>query len=166
MPYFGPIIPPDSPLALPDKSRIRKRIVILAGFALFTFGVVAVALQGCNLATPVSSKQASVTNALPEFEMPPGSPPAIGASAAPATPTAKTRLAAAPRAAGAGREYRIAKGDTFEIIAKKFHVSITALEEANPGLEPKKLQIDQVIIIPPIGRRAASASQPTSLTSR
>lgn len=45
-------------------------------------------------------------------------------------------------------EYRIAKGDTFSSIAKKFHVSVRAITDANPGVQPTRLQIGQAIHIP------------------
>jgi len=48
----------------------------------------------------------------------------------------------------AATEYTIVKGDTFERIAKNSHVSIKAIADANPGIEPTKLKIGQKIHIP------------------
>ena len=45
-------------------------------------------------------------------------------------------------------EYTIAKGDILEKIAKNFHVSVKAITDANPGIEPTKLKIGQKIHIP------------------
>jgi LysM repeat protein len=45
-------------------------------------------------------------------------------------------------------EYTITKGDYLEKIAKKFHVSVKAIIDANPGIEPTKLQVGQKIHIP------------------
>ena len=45
-------------------------------------------------------------------------------------------------------EYTIVKGDYLEKIAKNFHVSVKAITEANPGIEPTKLKIGQKIHIP------------------
>jgi LysM repeat protein len=42
----------------------------------------------------------------------------------------------------------IAEHDTFGALAKKFNVSIKALEDANPGVDPKKLQLKQTVHIP------------------
>ena len=45
-------------------------------------------------------------------------------------------------------EYTIVKGDYLEKIAKNFHVSVKAITDANPGIEPTKLKIGQKIHIP------------------
>jgi LysM repeat protein len=42
----------------------------------------------------------------------------------------------------------IQKGDLLSTIAKKNGVSLKALEDANPGLDPKKLQINNKLTIP------------------
>ena len=160
---FGPIIPPDSPLVLPDKNRLRKRIALFGGFALLTFGLVAVALQGCNGPTGTSIGQAAVTNALPSFETPPNVPVASEGSAT-VTPQPAPARPKSPRTVFAGSHpYRIVRGDNFDSIAKKFHIPVKALEDANPGLEPTKLQIDQVIHIP---NMTGATSQSSALTSR
>ncbi|TYR78656.1 LysM peptidoglycan-binding domain-containing protein [Priestia megaterium] len=39
-------------------------------------------------------------------------------------------------------------GDTLYSIAKKYNITVQQLQEANPGIDPAKLQIDQEIIIP------------------
>ncbi len=58
----------------------------------------------------------------------------------------KTATAAAP-AAGAG-EYAVKSGDTFAKIAKANGVSLSALTAANPGVNPAKLKVGQVIKLP------------------
>ncbi|MCX6927632.1 MAG: LysM peptidoglycan-binding domain-containing protein, partial [Verrucomicrobia bacterium] len=45
-------------------------------------------------------------------------------------------------------EYTIAKGDTLDKIHNNLHVSVKAIIEANPGIEPKKLKVGQKIHIP------------------
>jgi len=47
-----------------------------------------------------------------------------------------------------GQEYTVIKGDTFATIAKKSGVSVKSLEAANPGVDPKKLQIGQKLHVP------------------
>ncbi len=46
------------------------------------------------------------------------------------------------------KEYVVAKGDSFSSIAKKLHVSVKAIELANPTVNSSKLQIDQKLKIP------------------
>ncbi len=45
-------------------------------------------------------------------------------------------------------EYVVKKGDTFSSIAPKFHITMKALQEANPNVEPTRLQINQKLVIP------------------
>jgi LysM repeat protein len=54
-------------------------------------------------------------------------------------------------------EYVVAKGDTLSTIATKFHVTVKAIEAANPGVEPTKLQIGQKLHIPPPAPAAVAA---------
>ena len=60
-------------------------------------------------------------------------------SAKPAGPK-QTGNGAAP--AGPG-EYAVAKGDTLGSIAKKAGISLKALQDLNPGVNPNRLQIGQ-----------------------
>jgi lysozyme len=53
-----------------------------------------------------------------------------------------------PPETSAPTEYIIAAGDNFSTLAKKFHVTTRALVDANPGVEPTRLQIGQKIHIP------------------
>src|SRR5207237_6906972 len=54
-----------------------------------------------------------------------------------------------PAAPAAPTDYVIAQGDTFSTIAAKFRVSVRSIIDANPGVDPKRLQIGQKIKIPP-----------------
>ena len=45
-------------------------------------------------------------------------------------------------------EYVIRSGDTFFNIAARFNISVQALIDANPGVNPNELQIGQVICVP------------------
>jgi peptidoglycan endopeptidase LytE len=48
----------------------------------------------------------------------------------------------------AGTEYVVVKADTLGKIAKKNHVTVKALEAANPGVVPTKLKVGQKLVIP------------------
>ena len=52
-------------------------------------------------------------------------------------------------------EYVVAKGDNFTTIANKHGVSVQAIIKANPAVDPNRMQIGQVLIIP------AKAPEPT-----
>ena len=93
---------------------------------------------------------------------PPPAPPPTGPSPTPtplATPsTAATRPVAAPAtgsatssaptSATAQRTYKVQAGDTPAAIARKHSVKLEALLAANPGLEPRKMKVGQVLNIP------------------
>jgi len=84
-------------------------------------------------------------------------------SAAPMTqPMVSTPVAAPVVASGTATEYVIASGDLLSTIAKKNGVTVKALLEANPGIEPKKLQIGHKIQIPAGSAVVAKASSSTS----
>ncbi|NBV49046.1 MAG: LysM domain-containing protein [Verrucomicrobia bacterium] len=61
------------------------------------------------------------------------------------------KVAAAPKAAASGKaaspagpgEYVVAKGDNLGSIAKKNGISLKAIQDLNPGVNPNRLQIGQ-----------------------
>jgi LysM repeat protein len=65
--------------------------------------------------------------------------------------TALQKVAAAPKAAANGKsaapagpgEYVVAKGDNLGSIAKKNGISLKAIQDLNPGVNPNRLQIGQ-----------------------
>jgi LysM repeat protein len=46
------------------------------------------------------------------------------------------------------QQYSIQRGDTYYSIGKQFGVSMQAIKDANPGVEPTRLQVGQTINIP------------------
>jgi LysM repeat protein len=62
---------------------------------------------------------------------------------------------------GQGGTHTIAPGDTFSNLAKKYNVSVKAIEDANPGVDPSKLHSGQVVTIPG-SKTSASAPAPSS----
>jgi LysM repeat protein len=49
---------------------------------------------------------------------------------------------------GPGNTYEIKAGDTFARLSGQFGVSVQAIEQANPGVDPRRLRIGQRIVIP------------------
>ena len=78
--------------------------------------------------------------------------PATVTPVAPLTPSADV----APTASA--KEYAIAAGDTLGKIAKENHVTLKALVDANPSVNPNRLKIGQKIQIP----EATASAAPTS----
>jgi LysM repeat protein len=70
-------------------------------------------------------------------------------------PVPETRVAN-----GSQGDHVVIKGDSFSTIAKKYGVTVRALQEVNPGVDPLKLKIGQKLVVP--GR---SANPPTMAVS-
>jgi len=80
--------------------------------------------------------------------LPPVQPPPVTTAPMPLTAPAGTT------------EYVIASGDTLGAIAHKNGLTVKALTEANPGVNPRKLKVGQKIQIPAGGTAVASAAAP------
>jgi LysM repeat protein len=89
-------------------------------------------------------------------------PPQAATNALPPIPTAMTPQApvAPPQVdtPAAGTEYVVVAGDTLAKIAKAHGVTLKALENANPGVDPKKLKPKQKLVIPAATAAAAMGS--------
>ncbi|MCX7819507.1 MAG: LysM peptidoglycan-binding domain-containing protein [Kiritimatiellae bacterium] len=82
---------------------------------------------------------------LAELTTPPERPPAAAAL----PPAAAAPPAEAPSAAAtAARTYTVAAGDTLGGIARKLGVSVSALQQANPDVNPARLKIGQKLNVP------------------
>jgi LysM repeat protein len=58
-------------------------------------------------------------------------------------------VVANPQPAAQPRTHSVAAGETPAAVARKYGVNLNALMAANPGLNPKKLRVGQVINLPP-----------------
>lgn len=88
------------------------------------------------IATPPGMTPQSQSNLM--LAQPVTTPPPIETGATP--PTATPALM--------GKEYTIARGDSFYTIAKAHGVAISAMIKANPNVDPKKLKVGQTVTIP------------------
>jgi len=146
----SPLIPQGIMLEQKNKGRARVKIAVFLVLAVHGIGLLALLMQGCKKEdTNTASASDQATNLpAPAFEqtnlpVAEANPPVVPVN----PPTAV--VSAPPTAPAAGQtDYKIAQGDTFSTLAKKFHVSIKAIEDANPGLEPTKLKIGQTVHIP------------------
>src|ERR1017187_9683700 len=119
-----------------------------------------VTTPGADLSTP--APMASTAGTTPGAATLPPAGASVTPPAVATTPlTAMTPPVVAPvvPAATGGSVYVVASGDLLSTIAKKNNVSLKALEDANPGVDPKKLQIKQKLQIP-ASAAVASADVP------
>lgn len=123
----------------------------------------ALPIASTNPATAVPLTSVPPTPAPATPGLPPATPtPAVTLPpSAVVTPPAPAPLPEATSAAtGTASEYKVAKGDIGESIAKKHGVSLKALTAANPGVNWSRLKQGQTLQIP-----AAAAAAPTAAPS-
>jgi LysM repeat protein len=140
----SPLVPQGSMLEQKNRSRARVRLAVFLVLSLHVVGLMALLVQGCRK-TNESDLATTETN--------PPAPPAMEATNAPpvetnAAPAAPTTGLVPPAVAPAVQEYVVVKGDMFSTIAKKFGVSVKAIQDANPNVQPTRLQIGQKLQIP------------------
>jgi LysM repeat protein len=179
----NPLVPQGT-FADKGKAHIRNTVfVILAGHVVLLVGLL---FAGCN------KKDADVAGgdstlpqtppALPgDATSPwPGTPPAPSAQtpAVATTPQpigAQQPIAATPPppqpipselpANSALTEHTILKGETFASLGQKYKVGYKAIAEANPGVDPSRLNIGQKIKIPPARAMVVNARTPSGLSA-
>jgi LysM repeat protein len=148
----NPLIPQGSALEQQNKGRARVKIAVFFVLAVHGVGLMALLMQGCGQSKePMPPIDMVDTNPPPSFVEPAPIPETTSAASVVATAPTESDLLPPPlppEPSPAATEYTIVKGDYLEKIAKNFHVSVRALMEANPGIEPTRLQIGQKINIP------------------
>ncbi len=168
----SPLVPQGSLLEQKNRGRARVKIAVFVVLAIHGIGLLALLMQGCKKepeatppvgaedtnAVPTTAPQtfAEQTNTPPPFTNPATTAIDTNVTAPTQPPVVPSTL---PTTVGVPTEYKIVKGDTYTTIAKKFHVTTRALQDANPGVDPTKLQIGQTLHIPP---PTTTATSPTS----
>jgi LysM repeat protein len=155
-----------------NQGRARVKIAVFVVLAIHGIGLLALLMQGCKKepdATVPPPLEHTDTNAAPTtFVEPTNTPPAVTNEplvTSNVPPAVLTEPVAPPSVPATTSEYKVAKGDSFSSIAKKMHVSAKALQEANPGIEPTKLQIGQTLHIPaPLPATTGNGSTATAPT--
>lgn len=140
----SPLVPQGSMVEQKTQSRSRVKIVVFCVLAVHVVGLMALLLQGCKR----EQAQPPVDNT-----MPPVADTNLPAMDTNAPPPMDTNVLATPPPVSvpppaAVTEHVIIKGDTLSGLATKYHVTLKALEAANPNVNPTKLQLGQKIVIP------------------
>lgn len=147
----SPLVPQGTSLEQQHQARSKLKVKIFCALGVNVAVLLLLLMQGCKREQPQTLPETSPlftdtnpppmdvydTNVpvatVPETNAPPAPLPIADS---PALPTAVVT------------EYTILKGDTFSTIAPKFKITVKALQAANPGVDPAKLQIGKKIIIP------------------
>ncbi len=163
----SPLIPQGSLLEQQkNRTRSRVKVAFFCVVGAHLLGLMVLLIQGCKReAAPPPPEPAlptlTDTNLPPvvESNLPP--PP----TNVPAPPTVELPPPPPP-SAPAVQEYVVQKGDTFDSIGRKYGISWKAIQEANPNVNPTRLQIGQKIVIPApssaAAPRAAGAETPAT----
>lgn len=179
----NPLIPGggSSPQAPRFKSNIKIAVVTILAIHAVLFG--GLLLQGCKKDS--GDVNAVATNALPAFDplpvpqpdpaVSPGLPvpPPTGLAVPTPVPLDPNALPPGlpapvpapvtipePPAAPVMREHIVVKNDSFSTMATQYGVSVAAITAANPGVDSRKLQLGQKIVIPPPSAAPAPAAAP------
>ena len=154
----NPFVPQGSLLEQKNKTRSRVKVAVFCVVAINVLGLTALLMQGCKRET-----EAENNPNLPTVDT--NVPPMVDTNMAAMVPTNPPPVpppvytpAPVPSPEGAATEYVVVQGDTFSGIAKKYGVTVKAIEAANPGVVPTKLKVGQKLSIPaPTGNAAAPA---------
>jgi len=161
----SPFLPQSSPTEQKNQARARVKIAVFFVLAVNCIGLMALLMQGCRQEKPATEAEVATNQAPPEAVATTDTNTPAATATNTATPVVETPTTTPPPTlpTATESEYTIASGDTLGAIAKKNHVTLPALEAANPGIEPTKLKIGQKIHIPaPTTTMVASAAGATA----
>lgn len=166
----SPLIPQGSLVEQRNKGRARVKIAVFLVLAIHGVGLMALLMQGCKPDTGITttaSEPEATNTAAPAFVEPTNTPPAptnlvTTPTITPTSAPVETAQSVPTPLTTSATDYVIVKGDTFGTVAKKFHVSVKGLLEANPSVEPTKLKIGQTIHVPAAAPTPSPASAVTA----
>lgn len=148
----SPFTPQSSVADQKNQNRARARKAVTLVFAANFIAMLALLIIGFGCRKPAEPEPiAPETNTMtmPEFDtniVAQVSTNDPGTNVTAYVPPAQEPVV--PAVTPSAQEYVIAKGDTFEKIAKDHGVTTRAVQDANPGVDAKKLKIGQKINIP------------------
>lgn len=159
----NPLVPKGS-LQEQSKKKSQVRLIVFSILAVHVIALGVLLIQGCKREDPLPVTPVTPTVPVdtisnpPPVTPPPTNPPAVivnppapvsNPPAAVVNPPGGAAVPPVVEPAGATGEHIVAKNDTFAIIAKKYGVSVKAIEAANPGVDSRRLKIKQKLVIPP-----------------
>jgi LysM repeat protein len=170
----NPFVPKGSLLEQQSLRRSRLKIAVGCVLAVSICALVAMLIEGCKREAPDTQPaidtnqqppvlEASNTTPVIDTNPPPIPPPMAPTNTMVVPPPLQQPPPIEPAAAST---YVVVSGDTLGKIAKTHGVTLKALEEANPGVEPKKLMPKQKLNIPaPTQSTETTSAAPMGATS-
>jgi LysM repeat protein len=165
----NPLIP-QGILSQQTRGKTNMRIVVFTILALHVVLLGGLLMQGCKPETKKEAKENEMaTNALPLMAEPYYSNTNLPAETnlpnvaqntnVPVTPIETSPAPVMPAPVGPTAEYAVRKNDSFAKIAKAKGTTVKALQQANPGVDSRKLKVGQKIQVPaPAGGSDAGAA--------
>jgi LysM repeat protein len=157
----NPFVPQGSLLEQQNKSRSRVKLAVFCVIAINVLGLMALLMEGCKREQPSEENPTpAVDTNVPPPVVDTNVPPMAAPTNPPAPPMPPVVTPTPPPEAPApAAAYVVIKGDTLGKIAHKNGVSLKALEDANPGVQPTKLKVGQKLVIPAGGSAAPAATE-------
>jgi LysM repeat protein len=151
----NPFLPHSSFLEQKNKAGKRMKLAVLFSISLGVMALMALLIQGCRKPNDTADNTGTDTNATPSLPAPDlGSntamtPPPVDTNPVVQTPP-PAPLPPAPIAppVAQAEDYTVIKGDTFASIAKKSGVTTKSIQDANPGVDARRLKIGQKLHLP------------------
>ena len=129
-----------------NKSRARVRVAFFCVVGAHVVAILTALLaQGCKREPVPAAPETNAPPVVADTNL-----PVMDTNTAPAAIPSNVTTTVVPDATppAQAQEYVVQKGDTFSTIAPKFHVSVKALQAANPTVVPTKLQPGHKLVIP------------------
>lgn len=135
------------------------KLAVFCTVAISVCGLSAMLIQGCKREQAPSENQFAETNPPPMLDT---NPPVVMAPTnfAPIAPV----VPVVPEAP-ATTEYVVVKGDTLGKIAKAHGVTLKALEDANPNVQPTRMKVGDKLVIPASAGGNTTAAPATTSTA-
>jgi len=159
----NPFLSPGSFLEQKNKARTRLKIAVFFSISLSVVVLMALLIQGCrkpndtDTGTTDTNTPQLATSPTPDTNPAP-TPETNPAPMSAPPPVVQTPPLPPPVAAPAAEDYTVIKGDTYSTIAKKSGTTVRALEDANPGVDPKRLKIGEKLHLPAASSATAGAA--------
>ncbi|MBE0545762.1 MAG: LysM peptidoglycan-binding domain-containing protein [Verrucomicrobia bacterium] len=148
----SPLVPQGSMLEQKNRSRSRVKLAFFCVVGVHVVGLMVLLMQGCKREQPPVAEPPQLPvfgeSAFPPVDTNLGRTSLAETSAPPVLPD-YVQPPPPPPPPPTAQEYVIQRGDMFATIAKKFGVSVKAIQDANPTVDPLRLQIGKTLIIPP-----------------